>query len=86
MPISLVSIHCVSHRVNTGEQNRCHAHLISTYVIASKFVSASECDVAVSSTAYIVTTLHNIMTSYHIVCTVWCVQRHYVNQSVFETS
>ena len=34
-------IHCVSCRVNTGEQNECRTHWISTYIIASKFESAS---------------------------------------------
>ena len=29
-------------RVNIDKQNRCHAHLTSTYLIASKFASASE--------------------------------------------
>jgi len=44
--ILLVSIHGVSHRVNTGKQNKCHAHLLSTYFITNKFVSASKCDAA----------------------------------------
>ena len=46
MLILLVSIHGVSRRVNIGKQNKSHAHLLSTYFIANKFVSASECDAA----------------------------------------
>jgi len=29
VPFLLTSIHCVSRRMNTGEQNKCYTHLIS---------------------------------------------------------
>ena len=44
-PLLLVSTHPARNTVNTRKQNRYHTPLISTYFIASKFASASKCDV-----------------------------------------
>ena len=52
VPVLLASIHCVSHRLKTGKQNRWNANLIGTYFITNKVASAT---LKVSSTVTAVT-------------------------------
>ena len=53
VPISLLTTHCYSRYVNTGERNRYHAPLISSYLTVNKSASASELCVSGTVHAYI---------------------------------